>query len=411
MLMLTITALSHSGDGIAHADGRTVFVPRALPGETVHAEITQTKKEVARARLVEVLTSSPARVPAPCPVFDRCGGCQLQHLTYDDQLKFKEDQVRTQLRRLAGLSDPPLRPILSAPEPFGYRNQIQWSLTAEGALGLRGQASHEVVPVEACLIAHPTINAVRARLTLEAESGLERITLRVDDAGEPLIVLEPAEETPEVSLDLPIAAAVLPPDGPSFALAERDWLDITIKDRVFRVSAGSFFQVNVPQAERLVDLVLEALAPRPDDVVYDLYCGVGLFSAFLAPRVARLIGIETYAPAVDDAAANLDAFDHVSLYNAEVDDVLSALEDRPTAVVLDPPRAGLSARAAEALAAAGPERIVYVSCDPATLARDIARLARGGYRLAWAQPVDMFPQTFHIETVAALVKEGRTTKD
>ena len=134
MLTLHVTALSHSGDGIAHHDGRTVFIPGALPGETIEAEITQTKKDVARARLVSVTTPAPQRVPAPCPVFERCGGCQLQHLGYADQLRFKEDQVRVQLRRLAGQAEAPVRAILPAPEAFGYRNQIQWSLTAEGAL-------------------------------------------------------------------------------------------------------------------------------------------------------------------------------------------------------------------------------------------------------------------------------------
>lgn len=404
MLTLSITALSHSGDGIAHHDGRTVFVPGALPGETVLAEIIQTRKDVARARLGEVITPAPQRVAAPCPVFAQCGGCQLQHLSYADQLKFKEDQVRTQLRRLAGLSEAPVRPIMPAPEPFGYRNQVQWSLTTDGGLGLRGQSTHEVVPVEACLIAHPAINAVRAHLALEPDAGLERVTVRVDETGDPLLVLEPADETPEVSLDLAMAAAVLRPDGTAFALAERDWLDIEVKGRPFRVSAGSFFQVNLAQAERLVDLVLEALAPEPDQIVFDLYCGVGLFTAFLAPRVAQVIGVEAYGPAIDDAAINLDVFENVALYVADVDEVLPALDARPTGVVVDPPRAGLSAAAAEALGRSDATRIAYVSCDPATLARDIGRLARHGYRLAWAQPVDMFPQTFHIETVALLVK-------
>lgn len=404
MLNLKITALSHSGDGIAHAEGRTVFVPGALPGETVSVEITQTKKEVARARLVEVVDPAPERIQPPCPVFNVCGGCQLQHLGYLDQLRFKENQVRVQLRRLARLDDPPVRPIVPAPEPFGYRNQIQWSLTADGGLGLRGQGTHDVVPVEACLIAHPAINAARAHLVLEPDAGLERLTIRVDETGDPLLVLEPEEETPEVSLDLALAAAVFRPDGTTFALAERDWLEIEVLGRPFRVSAGSFFQVNLAQAERLVALVLEALDPHPDDVVLDLFCGVGLFTAFVAPHVSAVVGVESYAPAVDDAAINLDASDNVSLYLGAVEEILPALAARPTAVVLDPPRAGLAAEAAEALAATGATRIAYVSCDPATLARDVARLARHGYRLAWAQPVDMFPQTFHIETVALLVK-------
>ncbi len=303
------------------------------------------------------------------------------------------------MRRVAGLTD------ARAPDRAGARAVRVSQPGSHGRGRRKASAGSREVVVGDCLIAHPAINAVRAPPGAQPDAGLERVTIRVDEAGDPLLVLEPYEETPEVSLDLELAAAVLRPDGTAFALAERDWLVIEVRGQPFRVSAGAFFQVNLAQAERLIDLVLEALEPTPEDVVLDLFCGVGLFTAFLAPRVARVIGVEAYGPSIDDAAINLDAFDHVALYAADVDEALPALDASPTAVVLDPPRAGLSARGADLLGAMGAARIAYVSCDPATLARDIARLARHGYRLAWAQPVDMFPQTFHIETVALLVRD------
>jgi 23S rRNA (uracil1939-C5)-methyltransferase len=205
---------------------------------------------------------------------------------------------------------------------------------------------------------------------------------------------------------LPISAAVLREDGSALALAGHDHLLMEVRGRAFRVSPGSFFQVNTAQAGALVDLVLEGLGPAlgPQAAVLDLYSGVGLFSAFLAPRVGRLVGVEAYPPAVADAAVNLDEFDHVELYEAPVEDALPALAGPFAAVVVDPPRAGCAPAVLDALLAKQVARLVYVSCDAATLARDLKRLAGGGYRVEWAQPVDLFPQTHHVETVALLTR-------
>jgi 23S rRNA (uracil1939-C5)-methyltransferase len=233
---------------------------------------------------------------------------------------------------------------------------------------------------------------------------LERVGLRAGAEGETLVVLEAQEEAPEVELDLSVDAALLRPDGTSLALSGRDYLIYDVRGRSFRVSAGSFFQVNTAMAETLVALVLEGLALRGGEAVLDLYSGVGLFTAFIAPVAGRVVGVESFAPAVADAAVNLDEFENVELYEAEVEDVLPSLEGPFDAVVVDPPRAGCSPEGLVALLAAQVARIVYVSCDPATLARDAKRLVAGGYTLAWAQPLDMFPQTYHIECVALFTK-------
>jgi 23S rRNA (uracil1939-C5)-methyltransferase len=423
MIELTITALSHSADGVARHEGRVVFVPFALPGETVRAEIVEEKKGYARARLVEVITPSPDRIAPRCPNHLRipsslhhppssaCGGCQLQHLAYPAQLRHKTQTVIEQLTRIAGMPQPPVRECLPSPAPFGYRNHIQLSLTAEGALGYRaverrkrsaspfsGAAqSRAIVPIRECPIARPELMVVFASLRVESDSELERVSLRagVDDV---LVVFEGA--APEVEIDLPVSAALLRPDGGALPLAGRDYVLAEVGGREFKVSAGSFFQVNGAVAAMLVDEVLRALELRGGETVLDVYSGVGLFTAFIAPLAGRVIGIESFEPAVEDAATNLDEFDNIELYCAPVEAVLPALDVRAEAVLLDPPRAGCSAEVVEALLKMRAPRVVYVSCDPATFARDAKRLLAGGYALDFVQPLDMFPQTHHIECVA-----------
>jgi 23S rRNA (uracil1939-C5)-methyltransferase len=255
------------------------------------------------------------------------------------------------------------------------------------------------VPIRECHVLSPAVEAVWKRISLESAPELERLTLRAteDDA---LVVFESESDVPDLELDLPVSAALLRPDGSSYTLAGRDYLIETVRSRDFKISAGSFFQVNTALTEQLVTLVLEALALRGGETVLDVYCGVGLFTAFIAPSASRVIGIEAYAPAVSDAAENLDEFDNVEIYEAPAEAVLPTLALRPEAVVLDPPRAGCAPEVIDALAASGAARIVYVSCDPATLARDAKRLCAQGYALAWGQPLDLFPQTYHVECVA-----------
>ncbi len=413
MLELSVTSLSHAGEGVARHEGRVTFVPFALPGERVRAELIEEKKGFARARLLEVLTPSPDRCEPRCPhhfsisspqsFTSACGGCQLQHLAYPAQLAFKQGRISEQLVRVGGWAEAEaralVRPTLPAPQPFGYRNQMQFALTSEGRPGLRGALSPAVVPIRECPIAAPAVMELLARLNIESAPEIERLTLRVG-ADDELVVFEARTGAPELETDLPVSVALLRPDGASLALAGRDYLIETVKGRDFRISAGSFFQVNTPVAERLVDEVLAALDLPAGATVLDVYCGVGLFSAFIAPLAARVIGIESFEPAVDDAAVNLEAFENVEIYNAPAEAVLPLLAGRVDAAVLDPPRAGCALAVLESLIALAPARLVYVACDPATFARDAGRLVAGGYRLDGVQPLDMFPQTYHVESVA-----------
>jgi len=411
---LTLTTLSNGPDAIGRDEsGRAVFVPFAIPGEMVRVEAVEEKPAFVRARLVEVLSPSPDRIMPVCKHFGECGGCHYQHLSYDAQLKWKRQIVIEQLTRIGGIESPNVLATIPSPNPLYYRNYVQFSQAPDGKLGFMQFTSAKsvpsVVPIIECHIARPEIMELFNQIDIE-KLEVEQVGVRVGADGETMVVFESESgEPPDVELDLPISVASVGKDGDALTMIGSDYLVQEVRGRSFQVSPGSFFQINPAVAERLVTLVLEALGLKGGETVLDLYCGVGLFSAFIAPLAARLIGVEVFAPAVRDAEVNLDEFDNVELYESPVEDALTyILEQSPitnlqfssSLVLLDPPRAGCDKTVIQNLLKLAAPRIVYVSCDPATLARDAKRLIAGGYQLVSAQPLDMFPQTFHIETVA-----------
>jgi len=385
-------------------DGRAVFVPFALPGEQVRLRPVEEKRGHVRAELLEVLQPSASRISPRCAHFGLCGGCHYQHMPYADQLAAKSAILREQLQRLGGLSDPPLAPAVPAPEDFYYRNHVQFHLAPDGKLGYHREGSAEVFPIQECHLPEPPLDAIWKQMEIEAIPGLERIGLRLGSGDDIQLILDGSDpRPPELSVeDLPISVAYLSPAG-RLVLAGSEAVYIEVLGRVFRLSAGSFFQVNTRMAETMVEHLLGELPARlnPDRGVtlLDAYCGVGLFSAFLAPLVGRLVGIEALPFAGDDFAVNLDEFDNVELYQASVEDVLPALEIKPQIALVDPPRAGLSRLALDGILRLQPSLLVYISCDPATLARDAKRLVSAGYSLKKITPFDLFPQTYHIESI------------
>jgi 23S rRNA (uracil1939-C5)-methyltransferase len=297
MLELPITALSHAGEGIGRVDGRVIFVPFALPGETVQAEIVEDKRKFARARLVSVLAGAPERLTPRCPHhftldpppgFDSdslamaCGGCQLQHLAYPAQLIFKRQAVVEQLQRIGAFEQPPVRPALPSPSPFEYRNHVQFALAGTGRLGFRAAGSHRVVAIRECHILEPALAALFPRIEVEPQQAaeLDAVSLRVGADDEALVLFESDAPPPEMSLDMALSAAMLRPDGTTMTLAGGDSVVMEVRGRAFRVSGGSFFQVNTAAAGLLVDLVLEGLALQGGEAVLDLYSGVGTRGAW-----------------------------------------------------------------------------------------------------------------------------------
>ena len=398
---VTLEKYAYGGESFGRLeDNRAVFVPYALPGEHVRIRLVEEKKGYARAELLEVLEPSPKRVEPRCPHFRHCGGCHYQHIPYDLQLEAKADILGDQLLRIGKIENPLIQPIVASPSPWNYRNQAQFHLTPEGRLGFQGKRSHQVISIQECHLLESTINDLWPRLDLEPIPGLDRMILREGADGDALLILESSDPEPvELVVDLPLSVVHSGPGG-SLVLAGEDHLIIEVASRPFRVSAGAFFQVNTGMAESMVNHILDVLTIPPGTTLVDAYCGVGLFSAFLAPHVDRLIGIETSPSACDDFVTNLDEYGNVELYEAKVDEVLPGLDFKPEMVVVDPPRSGLGRRVMDCILDLAPETLVYISCDPATLSRDARRLIKGGYGLTQITPFDNFPQTFHIETIS-----------
>ena len=359
------------------------------------------KRGHARAEVMQVLEPSPERVTPRCPHYTKCGGCHYQHLSYAGQLAAKTYILAEQLQRIGGLKELPLQPVVPSPQPWNYRNHVQFHLTRAGKLGFQEAGSERVVAVNECHLPEPALNHIWPQIDLEALPGVERIGLRLGAEDEVQMVLESSDPQPvELSVEeLPVSVVHLGPGG-SLVLAGSESLVMEVLGQPFQVSAGSFFQVNTPQAEAMVQTVQHAVGAEPVHTLLDVYCGVGLFSAFLAENVQHLVGIELSPSACQDFAVNLDAFDHVELYEAEAEAVLEAVNFHPQVILVDPPRAGLGQRTLDGLLRQNASRLIYVSCDPATLGRDARRLVAGGYHLQQVTPFDLFPQTYHIESIS-----------
>lgn len=399
---VTPTIFTYGGEVMGRLpDGRAVFIPFALPGERVSIRLVEEKRSYARGELLEIIETSPERVTARCPHFQVCGGCHYQHLPYETQLRVKAEVLADQLTRIGGLKNFRVEPTIPSPLPFNYRNHIQFHQAPDGRLGFQAARSNQVVTVQECHLPEASIDLLWPQLELEPLPGLDRVGLRVGADDDLQLILESSDPQPvEFSVeDLPVSAVHLGPGG-ALVLAGGEALVFEVLGRAFQVSAGSFFQVNTPQAEAMVKYLLAELPFDNAPLILDAYCGVGLFSAFLAEKAGRLVGIESSSYACEDFAANLDEFDHVELYEALAAEVLGSIEFQPDVIVVDPPRSGLGRDALDGLLAQQSDWIAYISCDPSTLARDAKRLAAGGYQLTKVTPFDLFPQTYHIESIS-----------
>ncbi|MBI3625006.1 MAG: 23S rRNA (uracil(1939)-C(5))-methyltransferase RlmD [Candidatus Rokubacteria bacterium] len=445
ILSLVVDDLAFGGEGVGRADGYVVFVRGGLPGDRLKVRLTEARSRFGRGVIESVLEPSPDRVEAPCPYFGRCGGCRLQHLAYPAQLRFKAKQVADCLARIAGVGDVPIRPIIGAPELYGYRNKMEFTVARARAregmdIGLHEADRYDVVlDIDRCLIQSEVMNALLAEARAFFAEG--KLSVYEQESGEGLLrflVLREAKRTGEAMVNIvtsapqlsdleplatrlrrrvPQTASVILNVNPKKAsvavgveehlLAGRDHIREALGGLVFQISANSFFQTNTLQAERLFALVEESTELTGTETVVDLYSGTGAITLLLARRCRWVYGIEVAQAAVEDAQRNAKAngIENCTFLAGEVRGVLPQLIGRgirAEVVVADPPRAGFHPKALRSLLTLGPRRIVYVSCNPATMARDLGELARGGYRIEWLQPLDMFPHTPHIEALARL---------
>ncbi len=381
---------------------QTLHVPGGIPGERVMVSVEEMPPRKGRrgrrkrplpprVTLLEMLERSPWRVAPPCPHFGSCGGCQFQHIDYAHQLQIKREMVAELLEREGGFADPPVLPTLACAVPWRYRNQMRFSVNREGQIGLTARGSHRLIPLNDCPIAHESINRA-LKILAETPQPRPQVLVRCGvNTGQ--LLLQPAP-APEIRERLEAAG---------FDVREED-MEEALAGARFRIRPSSFFQTNTAQAEQMAALVTRGLALGPDMTVADAYCGVGTFALLLAPYARRVIGIEESASAVRDALWNVRDAANVQIIQGKTELVLPTLAETIDGLVLDPPRQGCQRPVLDALAERRIPRLVYVSCDPATLARDLKYLCAtaSAYNLLSVQPLDMFPQTAHIECVAVL---------
>ena len=424
MQQISITGVTSEMQGVGRlADGRAVFVPGAIPGEKVEIEIAKDGGRFCTGRLINVLEASDERTESDCPYYGECGGCQLRHVSYKGALEMKRTRVYDALTRIAGIENPPLMDTLGCDGQLRYRNKAEYPIT-NGHVGVREGAGHRVVRVDDCLIQHPlSIGVLRAAAPYIEKSAIRSgwLVTRVSRSGEVMVILSCEGKAPQWLANLaklpgvksvyhcslnkrPVHAL----DGNCRKIAGEAYITEQLCGMDFRISPQTFFQVNTPQAEKLYALAIEAAGITPESRVLDAYCGCGTITLTAAQKAAYALGVEIVPPAIEDAKRNARAnglsekTDFVCADAALDIPARISRGERYDCVIVDPPRKGCDEKLIRALGKAKPPRIAYVSCDPGTLARDIKLLMEEGYTLQWARPVDMFPGSMHIETVAHL---------
>ena len=389
---LTLGEMTPTGECAAVWDGEPTTVFGGIPGERVVAEAVRRRRDHVAARVVEVLEASPDRVESDCAYFWPCTGCQWRHISYERQLEIKRARVEATLRAAPGLEGVDVLPTMPSRSTSGYRNHARFTIGPGGTLGYVNHTTRRFLRVDRCDLMHPWINDALAKLQ-ERCAETTQLSMRYGvNTGEYLV--QPR----------------LVGFGIELESGQKHYTEAMLGQR-FRVASPSFFQVNTPTAEAMVELVGEQLRLRPTDVLVDAYAGVGVFARLLADRCRRVIAIEESSAAVKDARVNGEDSPTVEFRLGKTEDVLPTLEEAPDALILDPPRAGCDRRALDAVVRFGPRRVAYVSCEPEALARDLSVLVEGGYRVEMVQPVDLFPHTHHIEAIAVLSRDGGEARD
>lgn len=439
---LEITGLGSSGEGVGKAQGFTVFVKGALPGETVRVKLFQVKKSYASGSITEILKASPQRVEPPCPFYKNCGGCQLQHLSYEGQLVVKRQQVKDALERIGHIEGCEVLPVIGMAAPWHYRNKMQFPVAKTDSkiqIGCYAALTHNVIDIDDCIIQKQANN----KIMQVVRRWMQQFNIAAYDetTGKGVVrhvMGRVGVKTGDVMAVIITACYDIPHAGELVTMLKSEvgglksivqninkkrtniimgsknrvlYGKSTIKDKLghlkFNISPLSFFQVNSEQTEKLYAAALDFAGLNGGETVIDCYCGTGTISLYLAQKAGKVYGIEIVEPAIKDANANAAANNIGNAQficgDAAVEmPALLAQGVKPDVVLLDPPRAGCDKKVLAAIAQVKPQKVVYVSCNPASLARDIAFLTQNGYKAVKAQPVDMFPMTHHVETVCLL---------
>ncbi len=438
VIKLTIHNIGHQGEGVGSYSGYTVFVDGALPGEVVEARLFQCQKRYGRAELISILESSPDRVKPICPLFGQCGGCQIMHLAYEKQLEIEQKRIADALERIGKIKDPVVNSCIASPNQIQYRNKIQLPVRqgAKGIeIGLYARSSHDLIEVEHCAIHCPLGEEVYRNIRKIIKSSpiqpynpktgdgeLRHVLIRsAQHTNEILVILVTTGEATKNLLD--IAGQIIPESpavqgvvqninrrhdnvilGKEYKLLEgKQYIKENLCGFRFKLSPASFFQVNPLQAESLYKKALELAEIKGTETVLDAYCGVGTLALIFSKYAKKVIGVESCAEAIEDAKENsrLNAIENVKFICANAEDHIKTL-DSIDMILLNPPRQGCAPAFLESIHRLLPKTVIYISCDPATLARDLAILYTFGYTVEVVQPFDMFPQTAHVECLVKL---------
>ncbi|MFC0189998.1 23S rRNA (uracil(1939)-C(5))-methyltransferase RlmD [Fictibacillus aquaticus] len=443
ILQVDVVDLTHDGAGVAKIDGFPLFIPNTLPGERAQIKVIGLKKGFGFGRLIELIEPSPDRIEPPCPIYKMCGGCQLQHLSYEGQLEYKRKQVEEVLTRIGKIENVPVLPTLGmGNEPWRYRNKAQVPVgEREGRLitGFYQKRSHEIVEMDSCIITGDTsddaVQAVKEVLNKysitpyneQNHKGLLRhiVTRYGRVTGDLMVVLVTnGKELPHKNKIIEDIQAVLPNvksivqninkkrtnvifGEETKLLWGAEYIYDFIGNIQFAISARSFYQINPPQTKVLYEKALQYADLNGDETVIDAYCGIGTISLFLAQKAKKVYGVEIVPEAIEDAKRNaeLNGITNAEFAVGNSEDIIPAWKKEgitPDVIVVDPPRKGCDEELLKTIIEMKPKRVVYVSCNPATLARDLRVLEDGGFKTVEVQPVDMFPQTTHVECVAQL---------
>ena len=394
-------SMAHLGEAVARDQGKAHFIDGAMPGETIEGNIVLDKGSWARVQLTRIIDPSPERIDPVCPHFVRCGGCQWQFAAYEAQLRWKSEVLSGQLRHLGGIDSPVVRATKTVSPPYQYRNRMDFDVV-DGRPALHKRRSNHQEKLEECHLLLPGLADLFEELGHLGSA--QKVTIRMSIAtGERHMIFEGGRPPPADRWDAAVShrshsgTQIISGNG---AISEH------VGTTRFRITGKSFFQNNTTGANALVDLVKEALQPQPGDTLLDGYAGGGLFAATVTPDEGRVIAIERSLVSVRDLRHNLaqSTIEDFRVILGSVEEAIENLDEYVQIAVVDPPRNGMGEKGVTAITATQPRALAYVSCDPASLARDTRYLAQAGYEMEWAAPVDLFPQTFHVETVASFIR-------
>lgn len=412
-----VDGISHSGEGVARIDGKATFIPFAIPGETVEVEIIEDKRKFRRARLTGIIEASSERNKPFCPHYYECGGCAYQHMSYSKQMELKQQVVSETMKRIGKL-ELQVNPILGMEDPWRYRNKVTWHvnrINGKLRMGYYKNDSRQILDITTCkLISSEMENLslfIKARLAEFSLPDHCEIVIRQSSRDQKLMLVFAGAGTENASiqnlLDYPDLDSIYSLDDEYYTLLHGEpYLQEEINGVYYDISALSFFQVNSLQARKLFDLVKQYADVKSSDRILDAYCGIGSMSLYLAQSARKVIGVESYPPAIQDAVHNThkNKLRNCDFLTGACEILIPQLIDEFELVVIDPPRSGCTEELINGIARLAPESIVYVSCNPSTLARDLALFSRKGFEAVTIQPVDMFPQTSHVETIVLITR-------